>query len=241
MPGESSLNGEKTVSENTKLTVIMESMSENTGIRRWSVVIAVIVSLICGIQSSYAQYASYTSMPARDDRDDVIYRKGANLYSDGAMLTMEETENALNAAGLQYADWEKAGTGFRTGKGLLIGFGSLTGAGLLTVGIGTVGMFIESTAFGVGVVFLAPLWALSGETPDMEFRSRFAGVATAGLLATGIGILGIASGTTVYCVYRKRLNRMADACNEACGIQSSPDVQLTFGVQRHGVGLALSF
>lgn len=219
----------------------MENKSENTGIRRWTFALAVILSLISGIQSSYAQYASYTGMPAKNDRGDGIYRKGANLYSDGVMLTMEETEDALNAAGLQYADWEKARTGFRTGKGLLIGFSSLTGAGLVTLGIGTVGMLIEGTVFGVGVGFLAPLWAMSGEIPDMEFRSKFAGVVTAGLFATGIGILGIASGTTVYCVYKKRMNRMADACNEACGIQASPDVQLTFGVQLHGVGLALSF
>lgn len=166
-----------------------------------------------------------------------IYRRGAKLYSaDGTMLTSGQVSAMFrNTEGLTYRDWVRDSRGFKAGKGLLIASGSLTGAGLLTLGVGAAGLLAEGLAVGVGAVFFAPLASLSGETPDFSIDSCFKGVAVAGLVMTGTGILGLATGATVYCVYRKRLDSMVEACN------ARPDVSLSVGLQRHGAGLALNF
>ena len=59
--------------------------------------------------------------------------------------------------------------------------------------------------------------------------------AVAGLAMTGTGIAGLITGTTVYCVYKKRLNNMVDSCN------SASHLNVSLGMQQHGVGLAVNF
>ena len=59
--------------------------------------------------------------------------------------------------------------------------------------------------------------------------------AIAGLAMTGTGIAGLITGTTVYCVYKKRLNNMVDSCN------SASHLNVSLGMQQHGVGLAVNF
>lgn len=166
-----------------------------------------------------------------------IYRKGVKLYSsDGIMLTSEQISAMMNSVeGLSYETWVKNTKGFKAGKGLLIASGSLTGAGILTLGIGAVGMMIEGLAVGIGTVFFAPLASLSGEELEVAMDSKFRGVAIAGLAMTGTGIAGLITGTTVYCVYKKRLNNMVDSCN------SASHLNVSLGMQQHGVGLAVNF
>lgn len=166
-----------------------------------------------------------------------IYRKGTKLFSsEGIQLTPEEVSVLFSSdEGLSYSDWEKYCTCFKAGKGLLIASGSLTGAGLLTLGIGAVGLMVEGISIGVGVGLLAPVMAISGETPEITYDSRFRGVAIAGLVMSGTGILGLATGTAVYCVYKKRLDNMVDAYN------GTAEASLSFGLQRNGVGFALDF
>ena len=102
-------------------------------------------------------------------------------------------------------------------------------------GIGAVGMMIEGLAVGIGTVFFAPLASLSGEELEVAMDSKFRGVAIAGLAMTGTGIAGLITGTTVYCVYKKRLNNMVDSCN------SASHLNVSLGMQQHGVGLAVIF
>ena len=166
-----------------------------------------------------------------------IYRKGVKLYSsDGIMLTSEQISALMNSVeGLSYETWVKNTKGFKAGKGLLIASGSLTGVGIVTLGIGAVGMMIEGLAVGIGTVFFAPLASLSGEELEVAMDSKFRGVAIAGLAMTGTGIAGLITGTTVYCVYKKRLNNMVDSCN------SASHLNVSLGMQQHGVGLAVNF
>lgn len=166
-----------------------------------------------------------------------IYRKGVKLYSsDGIMLTSEQISALMNSVdGLSWESWVKDARGFKAGKGLLIASGSLTGVGIVTLGIGAVGMMIEGLAVGIGTVFFAPLASLSGEELEVALDSKFRGVAIAGLAMTGTGIAGLITGTTVYCVYKKRLNNMVDSCN------SASHLNVSLGMQQHGVGLAVNF
>ena len=191
--------------------------------KRIVMLLVFVVAALVGSVTASAQYSD-------------VYRKGANLYSGDIRLTPEQVYSLLeNVEGVTAADWDKARKGFNAGKGMLIGFGSLTGAGLLVTGVGVVGMMVEGVALGIGTAFVAPLAVVAGEDPEITYNSKFRGVAIAGLCATGVGVLGIAAGTTVYCVYKKRMNNIADACNAV------PSASLSFGMQRHGVGLALNF
>lgn len=183
-----------------------------------------------------AVMALANSLPAMAQYND-IYRKGAKLYSsDDVLLTAEQISAMMNSVeGLSYETWVKNTKGFKAGKGLLIASGSLTGAGIVTLGIGAVGMMIEGLAVGIGTAFFAPLASLSGEELEVAMDSKFRGVAIAGLAMTGTGIAGLITGTTVYCVYKKRLNNMVDSCN------SASHLNVSLGMQQHGVGLAVNF
>ena len=165
-----------------------------------------------------------------------IERKGAYFYDGDERLCPEQLAGFLAHTDFTSAQVERYQKGFKAGKGLLIGFGSLTGAGLITAGVGLVGVAVEAVALGIGVAFTAPLFVATGTSPDIQYESKFQYVAYAGLIAAGAGILGLATGTTVYCVYKKRLNKVENAINARCA-----DVQVSFGAQKYGVGLAVNF
>lgn len=66
-----------------------------------------------------------------------IYRSGADLFSCGTKLTSGQVYELLSGVDeATFVKWDKARSGFKTGKGLLIGSGVLTGAGLVTLGVG---------------------------------------------------------------------------------------------------------
>ena len=163
-----------------------------------------------------------------------MYEAGCRLVSIGVESGSQEMLDKIGKR-ITLDDVEKYRKGFKTGRGLLIGFGTLTGVGLLTTGIGTVGLMIEGVAVGIGTAFVGPLAALGGADPAIAFDSKFYGVTVAGVCATLTGIAGIVAGTTVLCVYKKRMNTVADVCN------SAPSVTLSFGAQKYGTGVALNF
>ena len=188
------------------------------------VMMLILGGLLFGCAEAAAQYAS-------------LHRKGAFLYSDGMKLSQEQMQTLFEGTdGLTYADWKKAAAGFNTGKGLLIGFGALTGTGIITLGVGAVGLMVEGVAVGVGTAFIAPFASAAGEPVDIGYKSKFAGVATAGACMIGGGLLCMVAGTTVYCIYKKKLNRMTAVCND-----SVSEVQLSFGMKDHGIGFSLEF
>lgn len=161
-----------------------------------------------------------------------LYRKGTSLYSDGTKLTKEQMQVLLDGTdGLSYSDWKKASAGFNAGKGLLIGFGALTGTGLVTLSVGVVGVMMEGIAVGT---ILGPVSAMTGE--PLDYKSKFAGAVHAGVYMIGGGLLCMVTGTTVYCVYKKKLKNMTELCNG-----SSKDIRLSFGAKKHGIGLSLDF
>ena len=138
-----------------------------------------------------------------------LYRKGTSLYSDGTKLTKEQMQVLLDGTdGLSYSDWKKASAGFNAGKGLLIGFGALTGTGLVTLSVGVVGVMMEGIAVGT---ILGPVSAMTGE--PLDYKSKFAGAVQAGVYMIGGGLLCMVTGTTVYCVYKKKLKNMTELCN----------------------------
>lgn len=194
-----------------------------------------LTSIVLLVFSCMSAHAQYKDMPLTSGGKQ-IERKGAYFYDGDERLCPEQLAGFLAHTDFTSAQVEKYQKGFTAGKGLLIGFGSLTGAGLITAGIGVAGVMVEAIAVGVGTAFLAPLFAVSESSLDMQFESKFIYVTYAGLAAAGVGILGLAAGTTVYCVYKKRLNRVKDALN------SRPvDIQVSVGAQKHGVGLAVNF
>lgn len=196
---------------------------------------ALIVSLLSLILMTAGKYE------ANAQYIDDIQRVRTELYCDGEKLSDLQIGMLLEETGAAtFAEWEKACHGFKVGRGLLIGFGTLTGAGLVTLGIGATGMLLEGVATGIGAIFILPFENAvgAGEDTGPEFHhSRFTGVAIAGLYATGAGIIGLAGGTAVFCINKKRLNRIVDACNKA----RRPAPVLTYGAQKHGIGIALIF
>ena len=194
-----------------------------------------LTSIVLLVFSCMSAHAQYKDMPLTSGGKQ-IELKGAYFYDGDERLCPAQLAGFLAHTDFTSAQVEKYQKGFNAGKGLLIGFGSLTGAGLITAGIGVAGVMVEAIAVGVGTAFLAPLFAGSESSLDMQFESKFIYVTYAGLAAAGVGILGLAAGTTVYCVYKKRLNRVKDALN------SRPvDIQVSVGAQKHGVGLAVNF
>ncbi len=182
------------------------------------------LSLMCGNMTASAQYSD-------------VYRKGADLYMNMTKLSEEQISGML--AGMQeytIEDVHRYRKGFRTGKGLLIGFGSLTGAGLFTLGVSATGMLLEGAAFGIGTMLTVPFQALGGESPDISYESKFRGAAVAGLYAACAGVLGLAAGTAVLCANRNRLDKVADYCNGR-----TAGMNLAFGACENGFGLKLEF
>lgn len=197
----------------------------------------ILTSIVLLVFSCMSAHAQYKDMPLTSGGKQ-IELKGAYFYDGDERLCPAQLAGFLAHTDFTSAQVEKYQKGFTAGKGLLIGFGSLTGAGLITAGIGVVGVMAEAIAVGVGTAFLAPLFVFAGSesSSDMQFESKFIYVTYAGLAVAGVGILGLAAGTTVYCVYKKRLNRVKDALN------SRPvDIQVSVGAQKHGVGLAVNF
>lgn len=186
------------------------------------IIVALLLVFMPGVEAA-AQYAQ-------------LSRKGTALYSGGTELSPARMQELFRSVGsFSYEDWRNASRGFNAGKGLLISFGALTGAGILTTGIGAVGLMVEGVAVGIGTVFFAPLAAVSGGQVDIGYRSKFAGVATAGVCMVGAGMLCMITGTAVYCIYKKRLDTMTAECN------AFRETSLAFGPARNGLGLTLSF
>ena len=189
----------------------------------WVLLIAA-MAMAAGTKAS-AQYAD-------------LARKGTSLYSGTEKLTTGQMQALFDSTGgaVTYDAWRSASRGFNAGKGLLISFGALTGAGLLTTGIGAVGLMVEGIAVGIGTAMFAPLAAASGNDLGLDYNSKFAGVAVAGVCMVGAGLACMIAGTTVYCIYKKKLNRMTAVCND-----SVSEVQLSFGMKDHGIGFSLEF
>lgn len=183
-----------------------------------------------------AAHAQYNDLSVTSSCGGQVERRGANFYVGEEQLAEEQMAGLLAHTDFTVEQVRNCQKGFKAGKGLLIGFGSLTGAGLITAGVGLVGVAVEAVALGIGVAFTAPLFVATGTSPDIQYESKFQYVAYAGLIAAGAGILGLATGTTVYCVYKKRLNKVENAINARCA-----DVQVSFGAQKYGVGLAVNF
>lgn len=185
----------------------------------------VMAGLFFAAADASAQYAS-------------VYRKGTSLYTPERVKLTQDQMNELFGSldGYTYADWQKASRGFNAGKGLLIGFGVLTGTGIVTLGIGAVGLMMEGVAVGLGTMFVAPVAAATGEPVDIGYKSKFQGVAAAGVCMVGGGLLCMVAGTTVYCIYKKQLNDMTAACNAR-----PRELSLSFGMKEHGIGFALNF
>ena len=189
----------------------------------WVLLIAA-MTMAAGTKAS-AQYAD-------------LARKGTSLYSGTEKLTTGQMQALFDSTGgaVTYDAWRSASRGFNAGKGLLISFGALTGAGLLTTGIGAVGLMVEGVAVGIGTAMFAPLAVASGNDLGLDYNSKFAGVAVAGVCMVGAGLACMIAGTTVYCIYKKKLNRMTAVCND-----SVSEVQLSFGMKDHGIGFSLEF
>lgn len=189
----------------------------------WVLLIAA-MTMAAGTKAS-AQYAD-------------LARKGTSLYSGTEKLTTGQMQALFDSTGgaVTYDAWRSASRGFNAGKGLLISFGALTGAGLLTTGIGAVGLMVEGVAVGIGTVMFAPLVVASGNDLGLDYNSKFAGVAVAGVCMVGAGLACMIAGTTVYCIYKKKLNDMTETCGRYVS-----SVSLSFGPQKYGTGFALTF
>ena len=132
----------------------------------------ILTSIVLLVFSCMSAHAQYKDMPITSGGKQ-IELKGAYFYDGDERLCPEQLAGFLAHTDFTSVQVEKYQKGFTAGKGLLIGFGCRTGAGLFTAGIGVVGVMAEASAVGVGTAFLAPLCAVSESSSDMQFESKF--------------------------------------------------------------------
>lgn len=184
----------------------------------------IFLSLIIPL-SAYSQTAG--EFPGRPDR---LQRKGADIVADGIRLTDAERNILLSdIGGTDYCtQWDKAAKGFRTGKGLLIAGGATTFVGALCGTFCIVYMFADVVGQS-----LATVMTLGTYKPGGVCRTAVIGsYVSFGAVVAGIGCL--AAGATVYCVSKSKMNKIVNGYNDRVP-------ELTFGLQKNGIGIALNF
>lgn len=173
-----------------------------------------------------------------------VERHGKNFYRADILLGQEDLEPLLAATPYTYHDLEKYRRGFAAGKGLLIGSGALAFAGSVMMTVA--GVYLAMEGFAVGMtnsLFAISLFMIpSGAQVNIdhwpaEFTGKYLPFFNVSTYVFYAGLAGLIAGTTVFCVYKARLNKVGRSINDS----SLQRLNLSFGAQRHGVGFALNF
>lgn len=200
----------------------------------------VLVLLVVAV-SAHAQYAT----PA------LAERKGCTIKIDGEKLSHQEANLLMsNIDGEDYsAQWAKA-RGWRTaGISMIAGGGAIAAGGAITVLIGALTSALGAT---VGAVAGATVGSIGGEEQAQQSASEAAQkgadagkpIINGGLIAMGLGFAAHIAGIPLIVVNSVKMSKLVDKYNEslpAAEPQPVPEMELSFGATRNGIGLCLSF
>lgn len=184
-------------------------------------------SFCIGILFPMAAFAQYAPSASSLSDHELLRVRGTKIYAGPRYLHPEEAAGYFTD--IYGADRSEDYIRYRRAYNAGIG---LTVAGTVIAGTG-----VYITAAGsVVFVLTMPLVALSGEFPEeLETLPRVGGytiLAGAAFLAAGIPTL---------CVYKKRIRGIVADYNSQVTGRSSSGVELSFGGQSSGLGLALKF
>lgn len=201
-------------------------------------IVSVLILLVVAV-SAYAQYAT----PA------LAERKGCTIKIDGERLSHQEANLLMsNIDGEDYsADWAKA-RGWRTaGISMIAGGGAIAAGGVMTVLIGALTSALGAT---IGAAAGATVGSIGGEEQAQQSASEAAQkgadagkpIITGGLIAMGVGLATHVAGIPLTVVNSVKMSKLVDKYNESLPEpQPAPEIELSFGATRNGVGLCLSF
>lgn len=169
------------------------------------------------------------------DRYGKLKRRGTEIYDGRTRLTTEQKNDVLgNIEGVSRVDdWNRNTKMFKTGRGLLIGCGCLTGVGLMTTGVAAIYGMTYGVSQGIAVML-----TLGTYTPDV-IPECVNTTAFIGLGMTALGIAGLIAGSTTLCIAKGRMNTIVNDYNGQ--FRKGNAVSLDFGIQSSGIGLALNF
>lgn len=190
--------------------------------------------VFCLMTISMVLSAQYAEIPA----EQCIYMKGSRVFLDQEKLTKEQACALFSDInGIDRSeDYLKYRTGYKTGLGLTIGGSSVFFLGGMTFMAGTLGAIVSGIAVGMA----GAVTVVAGGSADSVDNSAFNTVRaliSAGGISSIAGVAMMAGGIPTLCVYKKRMKDMSHEYNYT----AASSVKLTFGTQRHGIGLALNF
>ncbi|MBR5403171.1 MAG: hypothetical protein IK113_02985 [Bacteroidales bacterium] len=212
--------------------------------------IASVIILLVVAVSAYAQYAT----PA------LAERKGCTIKIDGEKLSHQEANLLMsNIDGEDYsAQWAKA-RGWRTaGISMIAGGGAIAAGGAMAVLIGaltsalgaTVGAVAGATVGSIG----ATVGSIGGEEQAQQSASEAAQkgadagkpIINGGIIAMGLGLATHIAGIPLTVVNSVKMSKLVDKYNESLPAtmpetEPAPEMELSFGATRNGVGLCLTF
>lgn len=184
-------------------------------------------TLCIGILISMAAFAQYSPNATTFSDHELLRIRGSKIYAGPRYLHQEEAAGYFtDIYGVDRSeDYIRYRRAYNAGLGLTVTGSVIAGAG-----------FGITAAGGIVILFTAPLAALAGEFPEELKTMPKIGACT--MLA---GAAFLAAGIPTLCVYKKRMRGLvADYNSQATG-RSGSGVELSFGGQSSGVGLALKF
>lgn len=200
--------------------------------------VSVIILLVVAL-SAYAQYATPS----------LAERKGCTIKIDGEKLSHQEANLLMSDIdGEDYsADWAKA-RGWRTaGISMIAGGGAIAAGGVMTVLIGALTSALGAT---IGAAAGATVGSIGGEEQAQQSASEAAQkgadagkpIITGGLIAMGVGLATHVAGIPLTVVNSVKMSKLVDRYNESLPEpEPAPEIELSFGATRNGVGLCLNF
>lgn len=205
--------------------------------------IASVIILLVVAVSAYAQYAT----PA------LAERKGCTIKIGDQKLSKTEADILMsNIDGEDYsADWAKA-RGWRTaGISMIVGGGAIAAGGAMAVLIGALTSALGAT---VGAVAGATVGSIGGEEQAQQSASEAAQkgadagkpIINGGIIAMGLGLATHIAGIPLTVVNSVKMSKLVDKYNESLPAtmpetEPAPEMELSFGATRNGVGLCLTF
>ena len=150
--------------------------------------------------------------------------KGSRVYADGALLDKSAAASCFSDIdGVDRSgDYLKYRSAYKAGLGLTIGGASAVAVGSVTALVGL-----------AATVVVAPAAAVGGE----DIPKDITGITIAGVSVMGIGVAALVAGIPTMSIYKKRIRDLSDSYNS----QRKQGVEVSFGGQPCGVGLALNF
>lgn len=203
----------------------------------------VIVAALLGVVSASAQYVSDEAETLAQEPASLAARKGGRIALDGNRLRKDATIALLADVDGEnlYPAWHKAKAWRGAGIGMIAG-----GSTVAVVGAGFVVVYGLAAVLGIAIGASAEAMAggdgsQAADSISAEIEPYIVGGTAAMFIGAGTAIAGIPV-TVVNCrKMTKIVHRYNDSVTETSLPEPSPEVTLSFGPTRSGVGVALNF